>query len=89
MKRLLISLSSAQFAYLNDIKTRHGISMSAQIRSMIRDRMEGRSLYVETRPRARAIWSKKTDIKYIPAINEELKAVFAKMQKRAQSTIHD
>ena len=82
MKRLLISLSSAQSAYLLNIKDRHRISMNAQIRSMIRDRMEGRSLYVETRPRTRPLWSKKTDSKYIPAINEELKSVFAKMRTR-------
>ena len=55
MKRLLISLSSAQSVYLSDIKNRHGISTSAQIRGMIRDRMEGRSLYVETRPRTRPL----------------------------------
>jgi len=44
--------------------------------------MEGRSLYVETKPHSRPIWTKKTDIKFIPAINEELKAVFAKMRKK-------
>ena len=85
MKRLLISLSSAQSVYLSDIKDRHGISMNAQIRGMIRDRMESRSLYVETRPRTRPLWSKQTDRKYIPALNEELKAVFARMREKAAS----
>jgi len=89
MERLLVSLTPGQKAYLQDIRNKHGISMGAQIRGMIRDRMEGRSLYVETRPRARAIWSKKTDSKYIPAINEELKQVFTKRRERTQSTTHD
>lgn len=81
MRRLVFSLSEVQHSYLFDIKKRHGISMSAQIRSMIRDRIEGRSLYVETRPRTRPIYTKKTDQKYIPALNKELKAIFATMKK--------
>jgi len=84
MKRLPISLTEEQFRYLRDIRSRHGISMSAQLRSMIKDRMEGRSLYVETRPRTRPLWSKKTDTKFIPEINKELKQVFAKMREKAQ-----
>jgi len=89
MERLLVSLTPGQKAYLQDIRNRHGISMGAQIRSMVRDRMEGKSLYVETRPRTRPIWSKKTDTKFIPEINKELKAVFVKMREKAQSTTHD
>ena len=74
-----------RFAGRNLHIEQHGISMSAQIRDMIRDRMESRSLYVETRPRTRPLWSKQTDRKYIPALNEELKAVFARMREKAAS----
>lgn len=82
MERLPISLTSEQFRYLRDIKTKHEISMGAQIRGMIRDRMENRSLRVEPRPRTKPTRSKKKDTKFIPAINKELKAVFAKMREK-------
>jgi len=82
MKRLPVTLAEEQFAYLRDIKLKHKISMSAQIRELVRNSMENRSLYVETRPHSRPLWSKQTDRKYIPALNAELKAVFAKMREK-------
>ena len=84
MRRLLISLTPGQKAYLQDIRDKHGISMGSQIREMVKNSMEDRSLYVETRPRSRPLWSKKTDSKYIPALNAELKQVFAKLREKAQ-----
>lgn len=78
-KRLIINLTEDQFDYLSSQKKQHGLSFAAQIRDLIRSRIEGRGLYIsDTYPsqsRTRE-FTKVPDAQHIASVNTELKALF-------------
>lgn len=88
MKTLSVGVTSVQHDYLIHIKQYHGISMSAQVRELIRMRMDGgmilkgRGIRREVPP----MDGKHPPVAHISSINEEMKKVVDTRRKRYENT---
>jgi len=79
-KRISVDVTINQYSDLNAVKDKHGISMSAQIRELIRSRMEGG--FVSGVRRTSQIWTKVANAAEVISINKELKEVFEKRGRK-------
>ena len=85
MKRITVGVTDGQHRDLNAVKDKHGISMSAQIRELIRSRMDGGLVFGSGVKRSPQIWTKQVNTSEVISVNKELKEIFEKRKNLARN----
>jgi len=89
LRTLSVGVTPSQHDFLMYIKQRHGISMAAQVRELIRMRMNGGMISKRSGPRREVppMDGKHTPTAHVESINKEMKGLLELGRKRAEGVL--